>query len=48
MPYQSESVQCDECGIFEMSKSYSGHRDGTDEYDKVSLPDECPVCDEEL
>jgi hypothetical protein len=43
-----KSVSCD-CG-FEMSKSYEGHPDGMakEEYEAISLPDECPVCGADL
>jgi len=41
---KDESVSCDTCGEFEMSKSYSGHPAGDNEYGAIAIPDECPVC----
>jgi rubredoxin len=45
-----ESVECSECGDFELSKSYNGHSGGIarSEYENIDIPDECPVCGTEL
>lgn len=47
---ESESVTCDECGEFQMSKSFHGAAVGLEEseYDKVTLPSDCPVCGADL
>jgi len=43
---RSRTVVCEECGDFEMGKSYRGRSasDGEREYADIDLPETCPVC----
>jgi len=43
---ESAKITCVDCDDFEIGKSYSGVKQtpGKEEYDKIEIPDNCPVC----
>lgn len=46
----TKSAECVECEEFEMTKKYSGRAGtpGQEEYDRIDIPNECPVCEADL